>query len=552
VEYGLIPLCLYLLFHASPGTFFARIHGGIDWEHEGERVAPLETLERGGLPYRDSYLQHGFIQNAGLPWLATKVYGDSLAAVRRLERRVDPLGYIAIYLLGLQLYRGRALTALLAVLFVSGSSSFVSPRVTLGLLSLVAMASWVRRLYAGPGLKAWRDIRLPLAFFVGGCSFWYSAEVGIYTLTALTSFILILAAQRIRDDGYGVVLGGLIVAGIAGALGLLCPLVPLLYLGVGPAFFDNVLSSIRLQGVVFGMPMPPLEEALAALCNSEEPILYRFSNMAVRVHLFVGLMSAALVYVSYRIWAGRFSRSLRSMLLLLLALAGLMYFRTAIGRSLPWQIRFGTLFFWPVVLLLFDAVAPTMNVRALRGRGAEFWGRAIACVALVGLILVGFTCQQVFSTLWARLYLFKQHPWSEPAAEVQWPRVGAVEVGEDQIDYIKTIAAEVDKRIGPDEPIFLFSNKAAHYYLLDRAPITRFFFLSYAATQKDQEEIMAKLESNQVPLILDEVSGGYDGLSNRRRHPLLFSYIEKNYEAATVVDTSFMGPIRVLVRATHH
>ena len=79
-------------------TYSGNIHGNIDLFHEGERLAPLNEMLRGGVPFRDIYVQHGLFQNAYLAWLGGQLFEPTLFGLRTMERILNPLGYVALYL----------------------------------------------------------------------------------------------------------------------------------------------------------------------------------------------------------------------------------------------------------------------------------------------------------------------------------------------------------------------------------------------------------------------------------------------------------------------
>ena len=93
-----LPVFIYLL------TYSGNIHGNIDLFHEGERLAPLNEMLRGGVPFRDIYVQHGLFQNAYLAWFGGQFFEPTLFGLRTMERILNPLGYVALYLLGLQVF----------------------------------------------------------------------------------------------------------------------------------------------------------------------------------------------------------------------------------------------------------------------------------------------------------------------------------------------------------------------------------------------------------------------------------------------------------------
>ena len=85
LEYIILPIFIYLL------TYSASIHGKIDLFHEGERLAPLNEMLHGGVPFRDIYIQHGLFQNAYLAWFGSQFFEPTLFGVRSMEDILDPL-----------------------------------------------------------------------------------------------------------------------------------------------------------------------------------------------------------------------------------------------------------------------------------------------------------------------------------------------------------------------------------------------------------------------------------------------------------------------------
>ena len=88
LEYIILPIFIYLL------TYSGGIHGNIDLFHEGERLAPLNEMLRGGVPFRDIYIQHGLFQNAYLAWFGSQLFEPTLFGVRLME---DILGATRLY-----------------------------------------------------------------------------------------------------------------------------------------------------------------------------------------------------------------------------------------------------------------------------------------------------------------------------------------------------------------------------------------------------------------------------------------------------------------------
>jgi len=181
---------------------------GIDLYHEGERAAVVNELLRGGIPYRDVYLQHGLIQNAYKPWLAMKLFGETLEADRKLHHIVYPLGYVCFYLLALQCFRRRATALFVSLALIVLTFGLAAPRAylpvtdrhILGFLTLMLLCKWIQR---GPGhgksLLAVAGVCTTLAVF-------YSLDTGLYTWAASSLFLFVygfasIFRRSVKNDG---------------------------------------------------------------------------------------------------------------------------------------------------------------------------------------------------------------------------------------------------------------------------------------------------------------------------------------------------------------
>ena len=199
LEYIILPIFIYLL------TYSASIHGNIDLFHEGERLAPLNEMLRGGVPFRDIYIQHGLFQNAYLAWVGSQLFEPTLFGVRSMEDILAPLGYVALYVLGLQVFRSRFLVAFLCVVIASGTQFWVSPRHSLGLISFAFVANSLTHFQETRTNKVPTYVwKLLLAGLSTSLAFWYSTEVGLYTLGAIGLFLVMYVLQ----GGFGTEIRG--------------------------------------------------------------------------------------------------------------------------------------------------------------------------------------------------------------------------------------------------------------------------------------------------------------------------------------------------------
>lgn len=563
-EYLIIPLFIYLLIYNG------NINGGIDMFHEGERLAPLNEMLHGGVVFRDVYVQHGLFQNAYLAWFGSKIFEPTLMGVRSMERVLAPLGYIALYLLGLQVFRGGFLTAFLCFLIVSGSNFSISPRHCFGLLSFAYVASyltdnrekglfvswqrtpfdernWIRHLFK----YGWKLI---LAGFFTSLAFWYSTEVGLYTLGAIGLFLLIYSLQRrihieIRPFPLASYCCGLL-------LGFLPVVMYFLSHGALDDLFWNSYIQCKYQLATWGLRYPSLANTLAIITESGWKEFILSHGFRWYLPIFVFMIAAG--YFTYLRLCRTDITPEDSMKLLLLLLGGIAFFRTALGRSDGGHLHFGSTFLWLLCLFPLDRGITGMIITLLSGEAVKGvcerltllkekarWQRvlkvswilipAAMCIWYVGEI---HNPLDVFRNRWQ---LMKMNQFNLSVADEELERAGNVDIPDDQVTQIQKVVAYIQENTAPSEKIFDFTSQGAYYFFADRPSVTRFHMVSYASTPGMQREVVSALENDQTRLVIFKTGGWFDrvdGIPVEERHPIVAKYLEENYELAININNT--------------
>ncbi len=536
LHYILLPIFIYLL------NYSAHIHGNIDMFHEGERLAPLNEMFHGGVPFRDIYVQHGLFQNVYLARVGAALFEPTLLGVRSMERVLDPLGYVSLYLLGLQVFRWQLLTTFLCLLISSGTSFFVSPRHSLGLVAFAWVASFLKTESSGSerGQVLWR---LVLAGCFTNFAFWYSTEVGLYTLGAIGLF-LVLYALRHRPSVWQ-----RLAPVVTFSCGVLFSFLAVsLYFFSHGALDDAIWNSYiqcRYQLATWGLAFPSLTDTLAIL-SADGWHAFVFSERFrwyLPVCVFVGIAA----YLTYRALSGKVP-----MVLLLLLLGGVAFFRTALGRSDGGHLIYGATFLWVLCLFLLEGgvfrlyracVSVFRGDRTLRPvlRSAWVLIPVAVCWWYVGSVhqpLAGFRGK------WQRL---RQNPFTQSLGEREelW-RAGRVDIPDAQAAHIGKVVAYIQENTAADEKIFDFTSQGSYYFFADRPSVTRFHQISYASTPAMQREVVAALEADGTRLVIFKTGGWFDavdGISVEERHPLVAAYLMENYEPAITI-----GQTEILLR----
>lgn len=565
ILYIVLPIFIYLLIY-NPN-----INRGIDMFHEGERLAPLNEMLHGGVVFKDIYVQHGLFQNAYLAWFGSKIFEPTLMGVRSMERVLVPLGYIAIYLLGLHVFRGGIFTAFLCFLIVSGSNFSVSPRHGLGLIAFAFVASYLthhnrKGLYADGIAQGENRYSLISLLFTSGwkltvsgiftsLAFWYSTEVGLYTLGAISVFLLIYSLQksidlRIRPLPF-----------IGYVIGLLVGFLPVAIYFLSHGALDdliwNTYIQCKYQLATWGLRFPTLTTTLAII--SEDGWKAFFLSGKFRWYLPICVYTITGVYLTYRRLSGRSVFDEVSLKLLLLLLGGIAFFRTALGRSDGGHLTYGSTFLWLIILFPFDRGISNIFDTFFNGKreggilsrlssltDRSRWRRVIKpiCLLMIPIIVCGWYIGEVHNpirTFKGRYRSVINNPFDRSLASEELERAGRVDIPDDQVEQIQQVVAYIQENSEPHEKIFDFTSQGAYYFFANRPSVTRFHMVSYASTPGMQNEVVSALEQDQTRLVIFKTGGWFDnvdGIPVEERHPIIAAYLEKNYGLAIDINNT--------------
>ena len=537
LEYIILPIFIYLL------TYSGDIHGEIDLFHEGERLAPLNEMLHGAVPFRDIYIQHGLFQNAYLAWFGSQFFEPTLFGLRSMENLLDPLGYVALYVLGLQVFRGRFLTAFICVVIASGTEFWVSARHSLGLISFAFVANSLthfQRIHTNkiPAF-VWK---LLLAGISTSLAFWYSTEIGLYTLGAIGLFLVIYVFQGgFGTEGGREYLLPLISYSCGVLLGFFSVGLYFLWHGAFDDLIWNSYIQCRYQLATWGLAFPSLSETLALLSTNGWNA-FVFSE-GFRWYLPVCIFLIVAAYLTYRCLCGTVLEP-NAMKLLLLFLGGIAFFRTALGRSDGGHLIYGATFLW--LLCLFPLESGIFRMfRAclsfLRGNGRWQYALRAAWVLIPMVIFcwyVGEAHQPLtgFREKWQRL---RQNPFKERVVTQELTRAGKVDIPDDQVEQVQKVVAYIQENTAQDEKIFDFTSQGAYYFFANRLSVTRFHQASYASTPEMQQEVISALERDKTRLVIFKTGGWFDAVDAipvEERHPLIAAYLQENYELAVNIN----------------
>ena len=544
LEYVLLPIFIYLL------TYSGHIHGNIDLFHEGERLAPLNEMLHGGVPFRDVYVQHGLFQNAYLAWVGGQIFEPTLFGLRTMERILNPLGYVALYLLGLQVFRGRFLTAFLCMLIASGTEFSVSARHSLGLISFAFAANFLTppqgRLKGR--MFSWK---LLLSGFFTSLAFWYSTEIGLYSFGAIGLFLVIYAflQKGIGTENEHVQAKGVkkwLFPIISYSCGVLLGFLPVgLYFLSHGALDDAIWNSYiqcRYQLATWGLAFPSLSKTLELLpWDGWSAFIF---SVGFRWYLPICIFLIVAGYLTYRGLSS--THSANTMKLLLLLLGGVAFFRTALGRSDGGHLTFGATFLWLLCLLpLEGGILSMFRVGLSSVRRRTSWHAALkATWILIPTVIFCWYVGEVHNPLsgfngkWQRL---RQNPFKQQVVSEELARAGAVDIPDDQVQQVQQVVAYIQENTAENEKIFDFTSQGAYYFFANRPGVSRFHQVSYASTPSMQQEVIEALERDKTRLVIFKTGGWFDavdGIRVEERHALIAAYLQENYEPAVNINNT--------------
>ena len=551
LEYIILPIFIYLL------TYSGNIHGEIDLFHEGERLAPLNEMLHGAVPFRDIYIQHGLFQNTYLAWLGSQLFEPTLFGLRSMEDILDPLGYVALYALGLQVFRGRFLTAFICVLIASGTEFWVTARHSLGLISFAFVANSVTYFQRTRTNKVPTFVwKLLLAGLSTSLAFWYSTEIGLYTLGAIGLFLVIYVFQggfgtesgrgrgwkpRQREKRGREYLSPLISYGCGVFLGFLSVGIYFLSHGALDDVIWNSYIQCRYQLATWGLAFPSLSETLTLLSTDGWRIFVLSDGFRWYLPVCIFLIVAA--YLTYRCLCGTASEP-NAMKLLLLLIGGIAFFRTALGRSDDGHLIYGATFLWLLCLFPLEGGILRMfyaSLSFLRGNG--HWQHVLKTVwVLIPTVIfcwyVGEIHQPLlgFGEKWQRL---RQNPFKQSVVAQELVRAGKVDIPDDQAEQVQKVVAYIQENTAENEKIFDFTSQGAYYFFANRLSVTRFHQASYASTPGMQQEVISALEKDKTRLVIFKTGGWFDAVDAipvEERHPLIAAYLQANYEPAVNIN----------------
>ncbi len=481
----------------------------------GQHLAWALGLGRGELHGRDFFCLYGPLYDWALVGL-WELLGRSIAVWNLYDRLSFAAALFALMLLAAALVRRTAVVLLLPFL-VWGSS--LNLRLGLALFGL-------RALHAG--LAGGGTLGYAVAGALGGVALLYSQEYGLCLL------LVAGLALAVRLDARGALAFATAVAAVTTPL--------LAYYAVqgalAPMLRDLVAYPSYLMAGYGNLPFPSLVGQLplaAPLGDSTSSLMLRLGYLgpgvcvgALLVALRVVCLDPRRPLASLAALRADLATHPQRFMVALVALFGLLAFRTALGRSDLNHIVTG--FAVPAMLLVvaLDRSLPLLAARPLRALAA--WRLAV----LVGLLLVG-----------GLGFLGADAVHSFRRAARNFTLIAKNQIRPPGDSNVRRVQRWVVAHTEPSDPVLFLPNNAAYHYLTQRPSPIRFLLSHQIVTEAQRAEVLRDLKRKpprfvvwdddfvRVDEIPDEVVLGRP----------VFAWLESHY----VLETQ-LGSVRILRR----
>jgi hypothetical protein len=458
----------------------------LDVFEDGHSLLPASEMGRGELPYRDVVPMHGLISDGLLDLVTMKAIAPNLGAILTTRRVVASLTMTAIYFATLAATTSADLALLSVFLSLSvfpAASLWMRAMPSLFVLACIAAATRLRR-------NRW--------FAMGGGVLVFAALVSL-DLAAYSTVVAIVAAIRSRAIKH---------LSIGIAIVLLPLLLIFLVLGILPDFFSVTLFEVLSSGGIYVKAPFEVPDVVRTL-----------AHMAARISLTEDFAVICWVLALIGAAASLTRSPLRAkrsdavwMIALWLVLAGA-----------SWIVRRHYYFAFALGPFLVGALL------AVRRHSKP------AAIALaIALAFVAKPFSHVFDLALPILRtgggMEQWVPLTDP------PRARGAHADMRTKAGIESVGKFINTRLKPDETFYDFTSVSMLYFLFDRESPARHPTIPAYESPRMQQEMIAELERNQkVRAALIHFPTGYidiDGIHNRDRAPLLWKYLQENFEPA--------------------
>lgn len=540
-DYVFIPLLFMTLSY--DGRFFTDANGSaVLLFEEGEFADWVHKILHGGVLHRDAFCLYGPLMVYPIVW-SMQLFGTSLLVMRIYCFVVNIVAYFLFYIILRDITRRRTVALAGALLFFSFYYPFFTApngsmlRISIGLMPPLLCYHWIR---------SQKIFLIISAGILAGLLVFYSQEVGIGAIISVTAMLILHSIEQSPRDMVKT-LGPFFLGVAAGAAPVMIAFAAMDALG---DMIVNLIEYPRYAMLGYAArPYPSLISAVEKLLANPSYIAFRSLSAVLMISYWpVVLYASVVIYALIRYGMGRLSSL--DLVLFGIACFGLVYFRSALGRS--GFDKNGTVF--PPGLMLSAILLYRFWDLGRTAITSPVWGRRIAGFYTFtgGIVVAGLTSYG----LWVSNFSLKLtwdcnlHKVIDSASywrEIDWspsrvPVLSGMYTPVGWEDHLMQVAAYIQTHTRPDDPIYVFPNEPIYYFLLDRKNPTRFSYSQHAITTQDRIETVRALKKTRPLYVLYFTTiWRLDDIPEEIAVPEITEYIRKSYRLEQA-----MGPVQIL------
>ena len=463
---------------ANPYAVDRKPHG--DLFEDSHRLVPASEMLRGEKPYRDIVPSHGLIEDGLLDYITMRTGEVTAGRVATVHGYVSTLNVLGSYALATAATGSASIGILAYFLAVTLGLAGAMTRMLPAIMALVFMVAAARS--ARP---RWLIAAGALVVLAG----LMSLDFGVYSLFGLLVTVFLFPTSK-REAAIAAAEG----LAAAGAVSLLI----LASFGIAGDFFRTTFGEILPTSAIYtlgvSLPTQSFPDILASVADRPG-----FFALAWPVAL---LLFATVRHVPLRILAA---------------------FETVVGiayveRHHPYHI---------CVLAPLIAVATALLFRR---------SRALGLTALGFILVVGALAGELASLAMLRT---ARGPLDPTLVEVTTvPRARGTLYREFEARTIEEVDRYARERMGADDTFYDFADRGNLFFLLDRDVPVRFVEVPFYESVKAQKDVIAAIERNwhvRAAIVPATDATAIDGVPNRVRAPLIWAYLQKNYQPDVAV-----------------
>ena len=473
----------------------------------------IQSLLSGGVYAKDFQCLYGPMLIYPLLWVMN-IFGETVLVERYFKYVLDSAAFLIIIFFLFRTLRWNAMFLVSSILYILTFYTYYTSdvsvngtelRVALGILPLLLA-------YQSNGKR----YHLLGAGVIAGQSLLFSQEVGICSVLSVIAFSIVdnLVERNWRSFIKEI---GLLFIGCAASV---TPMLIFFSLnGALMPFLTDLYEYPKLVTLGYGsLPFPAFKDFAK---NPFSDVLFYY--WPILSYMFVS------IYLFLLIFMRKIDKGLALRVSLLVF--GVLLFRTALGRSDEFHIRFA---YAPAFLTLFLSLD-----KAITGIFKNKERHLRAGSLIIAILIVGFSAllysqtnirASISSGLKDLARLHEKFTIADQGYEIPSIERGGIFFDPSTASSIMQMDFFLRSNTSPGDYVYFFPNEAAYYFLFNRNNPTRYSMSYLAVTSAQKRELVAQLEQKKPEYIIYSLrTWRIDGINEDIQVPEVVRYMRKKY-----------------------